>query len=212
MLQTHREGTKRCKKLIAMTVIILALLVAINGCASKPKKQAKSKPKSQSAQSNMNKVITASGQKIDYEVSIGTLKLTDPSKLPGSGFGRENPFLPIVSRRQVKESSHKNVQRHMPAGKITPENSPIELSLVNKLAKPRSETSNKPPVNLKLTLIMDDSTAMFEENKVSKYVSEGDTIGGLKVIEIRSNEVILSDGDKTYPVRVGATFTFQQRT
>lgn len=213
MSQIHYMLAKKYSKSIIILLVLLTLVSAFFGCSSKPKKQAKSNQKVQTAQSHVNKAVTTSEQKkIDYEVPIGTLKLTDASKLPAGKFGREHPFLPIISRRQAREELRNNVQPYAPAEKATPKDSTIELNLANRLSRPRSETVPKPPVNLRLTLIMDENTAMFEENKTSKYVSVGDTIGGLKVVEIRSSEVILSDGDKTYPVRLGATFTFQQRT
>lgn len=179
-------------KKFGIIVLVFCMLFMFNSCG-KPKAKQSSKAKVQQvAKSNVNQTT-----QVVSESKIVHIRRTSPSELQPGLFGRENPFIPLVSTKSSSEMQRSPVNEPMPANKaIQPRsNLPIPARQEKNLLRPRS--------SLKLTLIIDGNSAVFEENNVSKSVSIGDTVAGMKVLEIRRSEVVLGKGDKKYTVMMG---------
>ncbi len=112
--------------------------------------------------------------------------------LPANEFGRDNPFVPLVV---------------MVGGKsIISEKKPMtsEISQITKPIARKPEPPPAPPLpNVRLSLVIDGSTAIFEDNKASKVASIGDTVSGMKLLEIHGNEAVFSSGTERFFVSPG---------
>ena len=96
--------------------------------------------------------------------------------LAPQNYGRKNPFVPLVRTR-----SRRRPTTQARTAKIPP----------------------KKTVIIRLSAVLGENSAIFVENGVSKSAAVGDTIGGLKVLEIKTEEVLLGNGDKKYTVTLG---------
>ena len=86
-------------------------------------------------------------------------------------------------------------------------NSNVILSVSNKseLTHPRLSSDNsiaEPVIRLVAIFFVDGArgggaTAIIEENGISRSVSTGEIVAGMKLLEIRRGEIILGKGDKT---------------
>ena len=94
-------------------------------------------------------------------------------ELSKRGYGRSNPFEPIVVSRRSRQSG------------------PAKTSA-------STGESNQLPY-MRLTAVLGE-TAIFEVDAGSKTVSVGDVVAGMNVVEIRENQVILNKGNKLYSI------------
>jgi len=92
-------------------------------------------------------------------------------------FGRENPFMPLIVEHAIRS--------------------------VVKPDKPDSRRAGLLDVRLTAIFVGDASYAIIEEEGISRCVYVGDTVAGMKVLEIRRGEVILSKGDKRQAIILG---------
>lgn len=97
-------------------------------------------------------------------------------------YGRENPFIPLVVARST--SRNRTVPR-------------ISTAQTNNIAKKK-----EPKIIIKVTAILGNS-AIIEEGNAAGSVSIGDTIGGMEVLEIKSNGVTLGRGSEKHKIAVG---------
>ena len=174
-----------------LTAILLSivLIVGIAGCGGKSKtsknKSVIQKASAQDATIVNTPVSTVSTNNADPEDIPVQLRV-----LPISEFGRDNPFVPLMG-----------VSVKTPMADL----SERKLMAVNMdKAKPIAKKPEPPPLpNVRLSLAIDGSTAIFDDNKASKVASIGDTVSGMKVLEIRGNEAVLGIGSKKFIVSQG---------
>jgi hypothetical protein len=174
-----------------LTAILLSivLIVGIAGCGGKSKtsknKSVIQKASAQDATIVNTPVSTVSTNNADPEDIPVQLRV-----LPISEFGRDNPFVPLMG-----------VSVKTPMADL----SERKLMAVNMdKAKPIAKKPEPPPLpNVRLSLAIDGSTAIFDDNKASKVASIGDTVSGMKVLEIRGNEAVLGSGTKKFIVSQG---------
>ena len=163
-----------------LTVIILLLfVVAINGCDRTTANQ------SSAAKDQTNRKppvqVSPSPEQVDSD------EPTDENPalvLAPKNYGRKNPFVPLVRSRS--RSGTGSVSR------------PSATQVKTTESEPKKE------VIIRLSAVLGENAAIFVENGVSKSASTGDTIGGLKVLEIKSDQVLLGGGDTKYTVTLGA--------
>jgi len=168
-------------------LLSIVLIVGIAGCSGKSKT---SKSKSVIQEASAQESIPAS-----KSVSTAPASPVDPEDIPvqlrvlPNDFGRDNPFVPLAGAdskgKKPTTFDMDQEKRLMPP----------------KTAIKKSEPSPLP--NVRLSLAIDGNTAIFEDNKVSKVASVGDTVSGMKVLEIRGNEAVLSSGTKKFVVTQG---------
>lgn len=105
----------------------------------------------------------------------------------GTKSSRKNPFTPLTAKRvngnAVKKAS--TVSR-IPKAKVEPR-PVVRLTATFTVTKPRKRKS----------------IAVIEENGVSRFVSVGDTIIGMTIVEIQRGKVILNRGGKKCLVKLG---------
>lgn len=177
-------------KILALLLSIF-LVISFAGCGGS--KTSKSKGKKQTSQVVKNAPAPAN------EVANKPLipaSLVDQEDIPielrilsSEEFGRDNPFVPLVS-------SAKNI----PQAKTNTE--PVQNYLdpsERKYLPPPTPVAKKPDLpDVRLTLVIDEGTAIFEENRSSKVLTVGETIGGMKIQEIRKDGALLVKDDKKY--------------
>ena len=173
-----------------LTAILLSivLIVGIAGCGGKKTSKNKSviqKASAQDATIVNTPVSTVSTVTVEPEDIPVNLRI-----LPANEFGRDNPFVPLMG-----------VSVKTPMADL----SERKLMAVNMdKAKPIAKKPEPPPLpNVRLSLAIDGSTAIFDDNKASKVASIGDTVSGMKVLEIRGNEAVLGIGTKKFIVSQG---------
>lgn len=171
----------------------VVLVIGLAGCGEKSKKTNTQNPSAKltatSKTSESTQVVPASVVEEKAEVQV--------SELSSKEFGRENPFQPLglfaTKSSNTVSSRSKAIQAN-------------EARLAAKKSIPRSsepEKKTKVLPNVKLSLIIDGSTAIFEDNHNSKVASVGDSVAGMKIVEIRKSEAVLDGGDKRYMVLLG---------
>lgn len=171
-----------------LTAILLSivLIVGIAGCGGKSKtSKSKSVIQEASAQESITLVSTASTGTVEPEDIPVNLRV-----LPANEFGREDPFVPLAGvsvKTQMADLSERKLMT-------------VNMDKVKPITK-KPEPSPLP--NVRLSLAIDGSTAIFDDNKASKVASVGDTVSGMKVLEIRGNEAVLGSGSKKYIVSQG---------
>ena len=163
-----------------LTVTILVLfLVGINGC-----------DRTTAGRSSAAKNQTDSGSPTQVSTPPEQVDSDEPTDenpalvLAPQNYGRKNPFVPLVRSRS--RNGTRSVSRPSATQVRTTESEP------------------KKEVIIRLSAVLGENAAILEENGVSRSASTGDTIGGLKILEIKSGEVLLSDGNKKYTVTLGA--------
>jgi hypothetical protein len=109
-----------------------------------------------------------------------------------SEFGRENPFMPLITEAQ--DARHKTAESLK---------SLKSLNDLNDLNMKRLESSADSVIRLTAIFVANASSAIIEENGLSRSVYVGDMAAGMRVIEIRRGEVILGRGSKRYAVTLG---------
>jgi len=191
------------KKIMAV-LLSITLIIALDACSSKPKPNAKTKSNNviASDDAQVKSVSLSSSEK--KEVVYSGSELTPASSLPCGEFGRENPFSPLVAdgkNARTGGRSNKKVDNNM-------DSFAEGFKVLEKLFTPAVEVKEKIEPkkmgpDLRLTLIINEKVAVFEEDNVSRNVAVGDTIAGMKVMEIRKEEVILGEGDKKYTIKLG---------
>jgi len=179
--------TKRFK--IISILLSVVLIIGIACCGSGKSKKTANKGKSvqitQEASAGTTGLNTAApapvstGDQEDIPVQLRILPTTE--------FGRENPFIPLVST---------GIGARTTASEKSIVDRPVAKTIVKKPEPP-------PLPNIRLSLVIDGNTAILEDNRSSKVVSVGDTVSGMKVLEIRSNEAVLSSGTKKLIVSQG---------
>lgn len=179
-----------CIKKIGVMILIFGLLFVISSCG-KPKAKQSSKAK---VQTTTKKTMNLTTQEVSDPKPI-ILKRTLPSELQAGVFGRQNPFAPLVSAKSSSEVAKNPIVETPLANRFTQTRPYLPVKQERNMPKPKS--------SLRLTLIIDGNSAVFEENNASKSVSVGDMVAGMKVLEIRKSEVVLGKGDKKYTVMMG---------
>jgi len=101
--------------------------------------------------------------------------------------GRKNPFTPLTKAKRITR------------------NTKDEASTVSRT--PQAKPEPCPVARLTTTFTVTDSrknrsTAIVEESGISRFVSVGDTIVGMTIVEIQRGKVILSKGDKKCVVKL----------
>jgi hypothetical protein len=187
--------TAMTKKFKVIAILLSMVLIAgIVGCG-KPKASQRKSKSVQITQEAAALTPTASDTAVPANVSANTVEPGDipvqSRVLPADEFGRDNPFVPLWSptggRNTVAAVKAKN---------------PMDEDTATKVAAKTIVKKPEAPLlpNVRLSLVIDGSTAIFEENKASKVASVGDTISGMRVLEIRRNEAVLSNGLKKFIV------------
>ncbi len=177
-------------KKIGIVILIFSLLFVVCSCG-KPKAKQPSKAKVQTNAKNTANLLT---QAVSDSKPV-VLRRTSPSALPSGLYGRQNPFVPLVSSKSSGEAEKNPIVEPPPINRIIQTRPYLPVKQEKSITKPKS--------SLRLTLILDGTSAVFEENNVSKSVSVGDTVAGMKVLEIGKSEVVLGKGDKKYTVMMG---------
>ena len=176
--------------LIALLLSVV-LVIGLTGCGEKPKKtdtqSSSAKLVATPKSDESTQIVPASVVEEKVEVRV--------SELSSKEFGRENPFQPLglfAEKSNIASSRTKIIQAN-------------EDRLAAKSIPRSPEPPKKAKVlpNVKLTLIIDGNTAIFEDNHNSKVASIGDSVAGMKIVEIRNSEAILDGGDKKYMVLLG---------
>jgi hypothetical protein len=179
-------------RLIAILLSVI-LIVGIAGCGGKSKTSKNSKKKSA-----IQEVSAQDTTIVNTPVSTMPKNNADPEDisvqlrvLPINEFGRDNPFVPLMGA-SVK-TPMADLSERKPMAVVNMDN-----------AKPVAKKPEPPPLpNVRLSLAIDGSTAIFDDNKASKVASVGDTVSGMKVLEIRGNEAVLGSGTKKFIVSQG---------
>ncbi len=174
-------------KIVALLLSIL-LVIFFAGCGGSKTSKSK-KPASQVAK----KVSTPTTEVKNKPLT--SVSLVDQEDIPvelrilsSEEFGRENPFIPLIS-------SAKNVAQV----KTNPEPQNYIDPSERKYLPPPTPVVKKPELpDIKLTLVIDEGTAIFEENKSSKVLTVGEMIGGMKIQEIKKDGALLVKDDKKY--------------
>jgi hypothetical protein len=184
-------------KLTAILVSIV-LIVGIAGCGGKSKTSKSSKSKSVIQEASAQEsnpvsapVSTASTIALEPEDIPVNLRI-----LPTNEFGREDPFIPLA----VATAKNTVIDSKMKSTMIA-ENDRVSMAKAT-IKKVEAPVPQSLP-SVRLSLVIDGSTAIFDDNKASKVASVGDTVSGMKVLEIRGNEAVLGSGSKKYIVSQG---------
>ena len=100
-------------------------------------------------------------------------------------YGRENPFVPLVRSRL--------------AGRARTTNRSKTTQTKTTESEPKAE------IVIRLTAILGENSAIFNEGGADRSISVGDTVGGMKVLEIRISEgkVVLGKGDEKRTIELG---------
>lgn len=180
-------------KTLALLLSIL-LLIGIAGCGKSKTSKRKEKA-SQVAQDVTN--IPANNE--SASTALTTTNVVDQEDIPielrilsSEEFGRDNPFLPLTASAKPDQFNK---------GKIGVMNNYIDKSEQKYLPLIMPNVSAKKPEilpDIHLTLVIDGGTAIFEENRTSRVLSVGETVGGMKIQEIRRDGVVLINGNKKY--------------
>lgn len=178
---------------LIVLLLSIVLVIGLVGCGEKPKKantQASSaKLTATSENIESTQVVPASVVEEKAEVQMQI------SKLSSKEFGRENPFQPLsifAKKSDIASNRVKAIQAN--EARLAPKS-------VSRSSEPQKKVKVLP--NVKLSLIIDGNTAIFEDNHNSKVASVGDSVAGMKIVEIRNSEAILDGGDKRYTVLLG---------
>jgi hypothetical protein len=185
-------------KVIAL-LLSLVLVIGLASCGSKSKKTASKKGSvKQVAQEPVSQTANPLPQAVpasvtEEDVPIGVRNLSPDE------FGRDNPFVPLLA--QMTQAGKKPSLTTDDKSRLIEAN---EARLMPKAVK-ATEVIKKADVlpDVRLTLVIDGNTAIFDENRISKVASIGDSIAGMKILEIKNNEAILGGGDKKYSVALG---------
>lgn len=183
----------RIFKAIALLLVTLAA-IGFMGCSKNSKKATTKKSSAKQvvkettpqATNNLAQVIPTNITEEDTSTKL--------RNLPSNEFGRENPFVPLLTgqpdrRSQLIEDKFSQIAAN-------------EAKLAVK-SVPEIQRKSEALPDVKLTLVIDGSTAIFEENRVSKVVSVGDSLAGMKILEIKNDRAVLGNGDKKYAVALG---------
>ena len=193
-------------RMLGIILLCTVFMVGIGGCErSKEKPQGTSPPKTETVKSDS----TPSSQ------TPAPPKKQEEDKprpsLSSREYGRTNPFAPITtSRRSTRTTS---VSRTTQAqAKTTTSKTAQAASAVNKINKSVAELNSIAELNkaaeeivIRLTAILGENLAIINENGADRSVSIGDTVGGMKVLEIRRSEdkVILGKGSDELTIGLG---------
>jgi type II secretory pathway component PulC len=167
-------------KMIGIMILLLctAFMLGMDGCDGS--KETPSTVKTVQADSKpLNQKVTPPKQEAEQVDDELTLENPNESLSPRE-YGRENPFEPLVRSSSARRSS-------------TPR------------SNARETTDTKPKIVIRLTAILGENSAIFNEGGADKSVSVGDTIGGMAVLEIQINEgkVVLGKGDEKRTISLG---------
>ena len=184
-------------KTLALLLSIL-LLTGIAGCGKSKTSKGKEKasqvaqdvtniPASESASPALTVTSIVDQEDIPIELRI----------LSSEEFGRDNPFLSLTSSAKPDQFNK---------AKIESMSNYIDKSEQKYLPPIMPNVSAKKPEilpDVRLTLVIDGGTAIFEENRTSRVLSVGETVGGMKTQEIRRDGVVLINGNKKYTASPG---------
>ena len=157
-----------------LTAILLSivLIVGIAGCGGKSK-TSKSKSVIQEASAQESSPV--------IPVSTAPTVTTEPEDipvnqrvLPANEFGREDPFVPLVSTGGKNAVVDPKMKKTM-TSEDDRLSTPMTKAIIKKVEAPA------PPAlpNVRLSLVIDGGTAIFDDNKSSKVASVGDTVSGM---------------------------------
>lgn len=188
----------RIFKVIALFLVVFMAL-GLMGCGKNSKKTAaKKSPTKQVAKETVPQTPNNSIQTIPTNITEEDTSIK-VRNLPSNEFGRENPFVPLLAGLPDR----KNPLIEDKFSLIAANEAKLAAKNVTKILEIQDEPKPKSLPDVKLTLVIDGSTAIFEENRVSKVASVGDSIAGMKIIEIKDNVAVLGNGDKKYNVALG---------
>jgi len=191
------------KKIMAV-LLSITLIIALDACSSKPKPNAKTKNNNVKASDDAQVKSISLSSPEKTEAVNGKTELTPVSSLPYGEFGRENPFTPLVADgKNTRAGGRDNRRVDNNMGNFA-EGFKVLEKILNPVIENKGKTvPKKTGPDLRLTLIINEEVAVFEEGNVSRNVTVGDTVAGMKVMEIRKEEVILGEGDKKYTIKLG---------
>ena len=120
-------------------------------------------------------------------------------------YGRTNPFAPINwSRRSTRTTSGSSVTQAQT--ETTTSKTAQAVNAVNKINKSVAELNKAAEETVvRLTAILGENLAIINESGADRSVSVGDTVGGMKVLEIRKSEdkLILGKGSDELTIGLG---------
>jgi hypothetical protein len=187
---SEQKGIRMTKLNLKILILFssIALVLSINGCDLIAKK-AKSNPtanKEISNQASAQNPIADNAKK--NSIPGDNNAPIDPPKKTSFAYTRENPFLPLISEQSpnaVKPAPQKIVDE--------------------KEKKPEPPKIEKPvrEVMVSLNGVISGDSAFFSEDGLSKTLSVGETIAGMKILEINKGEVILIKDNLRYRMKTG---------
>lgn len=127
-------------------------------------------------------------QKDNSQVKSDSIKSSETPRRTTS-YARENPFIPLIS-----EQSRNNPKTTSEKAKEKEEEKKPEPS---KVEKPPKE------ITIRLNGVIAGSMAFFSEDGVNKTYYIGETISGMKILEINSGEVVLNKDNMRYKIKTG---------
>jgi hypothetical protein len=180
--------------ILPILLLLLILVVGVNTCGQSTEKR--SQDETQGSDLGSPSARTAGGHFFQgYErFSPSSYSATrDPASstkrreqgLPSSEFGRENPFMPLV----MDHASRSAIEPGNPESQTT--------------GKSASRSSDLLDFRLTAIFVTDKPYAIIEENGTSRPVYAGDTVAGMRVVEINRGQVILSKGGKRQIMMLG---------
>jgi len=184
--------TAMIKKFKVIAILLsMMLIVGIAGCGKS--KTSQRKGNTQVAQGSASNVSNTAAPGDASATPVEPEDIPIQSRiLPANGFGRDDPFVPLAGSTGGKTTIPEFKEKK-------PVYVPGDLEIV-----PKAKPEPAPLPNIRLSLIIDESTAIFiEDNRNSKVASVGDMVFGMKVLEIRNNEAVLSNGSKKFTVTKG---------
>jgi hypothetical protein len=127
-----------------------------------------------------------------YEVFGKLISEVEEYELSSAGFGREHPFRPLISRDIVRimDNAEPEMDSKIAAESIIDDGSNIKSSRLTSVFI----VNNAP----------EKSTAIIEENGVSRSISIGDTVSGMEVLEIHRGEIILYGKGEKYAMNLNS--------
>jgi hypothetical protein len=184
-------------KTLALLLSIL-LLTGIAGCGKS--KTSKGKEKSPQVAQDVTNIPASESA----GTALTTTNVVDQEDIPielrvlsTEEFGRDNPFLSLTASAKPDQFNKAT---------IGATNTYLDKSELKYLPPSMPNVSAKKPEvlpDVRLTLVIDGGTAIFEENRTSRVLSVGETVGGMKIQEIRRDGAVLINGNKKYTASPG---------
>ena len=175
----------KISKIVIMLLSVVVLASGITSCDRFRRDNSKTVERQSAGISNPQRLDAQKPPpSAQVETEVESTEVTDAERraaLPKQEYGRDDPFERILGGRS-KKSSVKTKQ-------VSPPQVTTEKSVSDK------------EITIGLSMILGNIATLLVDGS-DTLISIGDTIAGsgLKVLEIRENEVILVKGDKTFTV------------